>query len=135
VERASDSSWDTRPLSYRIDREARIVFTAPVGEPVTFARVRLYQLALAADPAFDPTFGQLLDFTDASEIIVSADDVRLLATHSVFRAGSRRALVASGLRVFGFARMFQALTDGLGPDLRVFKDRAAAMEWLGLPGG
>ena len=129
-----DDSTDSVPLAYRIDREARIVFTATAGERVTLNRVRLYQEALKADASFDPTFNQVLDLTGSSEIVVSADDIRQLARHSVFRAGSRRAIiVADRPLIFGFARRFQALTDGFGVDLRVFNDRQAALDWLGLP--
>ncbi len=133
MDRPPSPAWDTVPLSYRIDAAARIVITSTVGERVTLARVRLYQQALLADPAFDPTFSQYLDFSQASEIVVSPEDVRLLAVHSVFRAGSRRAIVADGPRVFGFARMFQALTDGFGADIRIFDDPRAAQAWLGMP--
>jgi hypothetical protein len=62
----------------------------------------------------------------------TAEDVQGLATGSPFRPGARRALVVPRPVLFGLARMFQAMTEGQGVEVRLFDNLAEASQWLGL---
>jgi len=43
-------------------------------------------------PEFDPTFSQMSDFTQITEVDVTPEDVRLAARNSIFSPQSRRSL-------------------------------------------
>ncbi len=88
--------------------------------------------ALRSDPDFEPTFRQLYDFRDVERVEVTSEAVDALANQSPFGAGSRRAFVVASDLAFGLARMYQAMVEPQGHVLRVFRDFAAACEWLGV---
>jgi hypothetical protein len=119
------------PVNFRIDVARKLVISECQGV-VTGADLFDHQSLLGADPRFQPDFWQLFDFTGATEIHVSVEDVRELAARSPFRAGSKRAVVVSRPVHFGLVRMFDALTDEHAVDLRVFYDVAEAWAWLGM---
>ena len=61
---------------------------------------------------------------------VTAFGVRLVATPSIFAAGSRRAIIEGGAS--SYARMFQTLRRHSGEDIRIFSTVEDAHRWLGL---
>ena len=76
-------------------------------------------------------FSQLADFSEVNSFDLTGDDVRELASKSVFSSQSRRALIASGDLAFGLGRMFEALRDLKGESgIRVFRDKEEALNWV-----
>ena len=80
---------------------------------------------------------ELLDLREIEDFAVTAEGIRELAEHAASRAeqlapGRLAVLVASDT-VFGMFRMLQALLDGTGIEIRVFRDPAQAYAWLGSP--
>ena len=119
------------PVTYTIDLERRLVFSSASGN-VTAAEILNHQNLLMRDPDFDPTFRQLLDFSGTTNVSVSSDEVRMLATRNFFARGSRRCIVAPTAEIFGLARMFQTFRELSGgeEEIQIFKDRNEAWHWL-----
>jgi len=119
------------PYSYVINRERRLVITTGWGE-FTLETVLEHQSALTKDPAFDPSFRQLADFTKVTKVSVDAEAVRTAASRRIFAPGSRRAIVVPSPELFGLARMFATYREiyGGGEDLQVFTDKEEALRWL-----
>ncbi len=88
---------------------------------------------LRADPRFRPDFRQFIDFTAIEKFKVTASGVREAARLNPFGKGARRAALVSGNLGFGLARMYEQLRPEALDEYRVFRRRAAALEWLELP--
>ena len=97
----------------------------------TMADALAHQEKLLKDPDFDPSFSQILDFTQVTKVELGAEDVRKLAQTSVFSPNARRAILAKTDLVFGLARMFEALRDAAGEKgIQVFRNLDDALEWV-----
>ncbi|MFC1575068.1 hypothetical protein ACFL5A_00275 [Gemmatimonadota bacterium] len=119
------------PVTYRIESGVGLVLTTASGT-VTDDEALRHQAALSADPGFRPDLRQLVLFTEATAFFLTTEGVKRLASTDPFSVGSRRAFVADQDLQFGIARMYQAMTEGTGAELRVFRDEAEARNWLGL---
>jgi len=119
------------PYSYVIDKDRRLVISTVWGE-ITLETIMGHQTALAQEPAFDPQFRQLADFTGVTKVLLNSDEIRTAATRRVFSSGSRRAIVTATPEVFGLARMFATYLELYGGalDLHVFTDKEEALHWL-----
>jgi hypothetical protein len=119
------------PASYEIHPTLPLVRTRLWGV-VTFPElVELYR-AIAADPQFDPSFWQLADARDASEVHVDSAQARTIAELNVFARGARRAIVAAADEPFGVARMMESYSEMAEQAVQVFRDLDSAERWLGL---
>jgi hypothetical protein len=119
------------PYSFVIDPEHRLVISAAWGilrgeELVAHAR------ALKAEPGFEPSFAQVADLRGITEVLVGSAGLLSLARHNPFGAGSRRAVIVATDVVFGMARMYGLMSDDTPDELRVFREEAEALEWLGI---
>lgn len=119
----------TMPASYRIDPAWGRIFSTLQGV-VTDQELVLLQRNLLADTEFKPTYSQLADCTGITRFDVSSQTIRSLALPNMFAKGIRLAIVAKSEIVFGMARMFQLLRDGIAEEIRVFRDLAQASHWL-----
>jgi hypothetical protein len=119
------------PVTYTIDKERQLVISR-VFDPATEGEVLEHNRKLKTDPQFDPTYRQLADMTDVTELLVPTNTVRDTAYDQAFAPGVRRAFVANKDGVFGMARMYALHAESLGQVVEVFRDRAEAVEWLGL---
>lgn len=119
------------PASYRIDKQHRLIVSTASGV-LTLDDMLQHQQQLLQDNDFDPSFSQLIDLDDVTQVAVATDDVRRIAEKSVFVPGTRRALVAQKSDVaFGLSRMFETLRNLKGDQgVRVFRDREQALAWL-----
>jgi hypothetical protein len=119
------------PVSYRIDRERRIVFTEASGV-LTDSDVLGFEQKLQDDPEFEPDFRQLADCRAIDEVGVTREGVEEASSRSPFSRGSRRALVVGSDVAFGMARMFENLRHETRDEIRVFREAEEARRWLGL---
>jgi hypothetical protein len=121
------------PCRYVIDKERRLVIST-AWDRVSFAEAKAHQDQLKDDPAFDPTFSQLLDATGVTGLDASMDEIRILARRGIFSPSSRRAFVASSPEIFGMGRVLGAYLEmGQVPQqVNVFYDLSSALTWLGL---
>ena len=86
---------------------------------------------LSKDPDFDPSFSQIVDFTQVRRIELSADEIRSLAQRTIFSATSRRAFIAPDEVAFGIGRMFQILRGLEGEKgIRIFRSLEEALDWV-----
>jgi hypothetical protein len=123
------------PAEFYIDATRQMVFSRGHGI-VTSGDIEGHMRRLKMHPEFQPAFNQLLDFREASEIDVPNQDLRELATRSIFDRTSKRAFLVNSDLQFGLARMYGTLRDVHGQEVvRVFRDQAAALAWLGLAAG
>ena len=119
------------PVRYRVDKALKVVFSTAAGQ-LSEDDLLGHQRRLRADPAFDPGHWQLYDLRDADLSRISPQCIALLAQTTLFKTGTRRALVVGDDLAFGLARMFAALREGSGEHIRVFRDMGAALTWLEL---
>ena len=79
------------------------------------------------------------DLSDADLRSLSASDVQNMVdlTNSLTapRAGGKTALVVSTTPAYGMGRMYELSKDASGDEIdrKMFRDREAALEWLGVP--
>jgi hypothetical protein len=116
-------------ITYRIDRAKRRVYNEAAGV-VRGSDILETQRQLATDPDFEPTFSQLFDLTPATEVDVSAEQIRSMAAATAFQRGARRAIVVDRPLVYGLTRMFELLLQERGGEIQIFADLATAEQWL-----
>jgi hypothetical protein len=119
------------PVSYVIDAEQRLVRSRAWGVLSDEDLIAHYR-AIAADPLFEPTFSQLGDLREVSEVTLSATIIRREATLLVFDRAARRALVASSDLAFGISRMYAQQAEAAPQNIDVFRDITEAERWLAL---
>jgi hypothetical protein len=89
-----------------------------------------YVQDVIADPTYDQVDADLFDARDVTEVRLTSDGVRHVATliQETKRSSSRVAVVATAPAMFGMARMFELLR----PDVKVvvFRDTEQAVAWL-----
>jgi hypothetical protein len=119
------------PLSYRIDKERRLVNTT-AWDVLTSPEVLEHMRQLSSDPDFDRDFFQLLDLTRVTEVREENIFLLELCTPHIFSRRSRRAVIAASPLTFGLSRRFIAMREAMGgaEQMRVFKSRDAALQWL-----
>ena len=122
------------PADYVIDAGHRTVFSRAWGR-VTNDDLLGVQDVLRADPAFDPSYRQLYDFTGVTEIAVTRDAFPALRARAPFDHTARQAFVAGSQAAFGMVRMYELLHDLPEQQFRVFLDGDEARRWLGLDDG
>jgi len=119
------------PASYVIDKERGLVISTGTGRYTADDGIA-HQAALAADPDFQSTFNQLLDFTEVTQVVLNTDAIRQLAQRHVFSEQSRRAFLVTNKLEIGLSRMFAAYREIAGgkEQMKIFEDREEAMQWL-----
>lgn len=77
----------------KIGKERRLVLSSASA---VFSRADAagHTERLLNDPDFDPSYSQIADFTQVTEIDLSVQDIHELAQKSIFSARSRRAFIA-----------------------------------------
>ena len=119
------------PAGYRIDTERHAIFSTASGV-LTDDDLRGHQKRILADPAFDPSFNQVWDLREVTEVSVSNRALQDLAAARSFSPGAKRAMVAPSDILYGMARMFQLMHDAAPEQVRVFREIAEAEDWIRL---
>lgn len=117
------------PLTYRIDRVSKIVFSTAEGA-ITYQDVLDHEEHIHHDPDFEPEFSQLVDCRQVTEAKLTADFMRSVALVNIFSPKARRAFVTKGNFVYGLLRMYQILK--ADAHIAVFRDMDEARHWLGM---
>lgn len=118
-------------VRYTIDRAARLV-RGYVHGVLTNEDLRDQVARMMADQALRRDYRQLVDLGGITDAQVDEVEIRAAASAHVFDAGSQRAFVASNDVARSFATMFAIYAEEFGHQIRIFRDLAAAEEWLGL---
>ena len=119
------------PATYRIDVARRLALSRMWG---VFTAQDLFDHynRLAADPAFDPTFSQLVDLRGVEQVELETPVIRRHALEGLFHSSAQRALVVSSAHHYELARIYAAFAAYASQKVRVFRDMRDAEEWLGL---
>lgn len=99
---------------------------------LTFEEAKAHQDALRNDPAFDPTFDQLIDATGVVSVEISLEQAKLLARQIFFAPTAKRAFVATQPAIFALGRFMETHHElAAGRDqTNVFRDMESALAWL-----
>jgi hypothetical protein len=119
------------PATYVIEPNRHLVISC-LSDPVTEDDLNDHNQRLRTDPAFNPSFRQLVDMTGLTEIRVSTKTINQTSVDNFFNPGAPRAFVAPTDAIFGMSRKFQLQAEGVGQNIHVFRDLRSAEEWLGL---
>jgi len=124
------------PVEQRWDEKLRTFFVAVSG-PVSDQEFVDFVMGLAKRDDIPTARKELVDLSELERTDVEADSLREAAVRfrgldqTVFE--SRVAVVAPSDIGFGLARMYQSFRGDSTVEFEVFRARAAALEWLGLP--
>jgi hypothetical protein len=117
------------PATYVIDAASRTVLFVLRGA-VTLRELAHENARLTNDPAFDPGFSELVDFTAVSEVELGDADSNSLQELDPFFPSSKRALVIGPQSsIQGTARMYQMMRRD-EHRIEIFKNRKEALRWL-----
>jgi len=119
------------PIAYLIDVANGIVYSRGWGV-LTDAEIAAHASTLSKDPRFDPSFRQIVDFRELTDIKVTGAGVRDVARLNPSRRDARRAFVVASGEAFGLTRMFGFFTESSGEEFRIFRAMEPAYEWIGL---
>lgn len=118
-------------ISYRIDPARRLVLVTFTGTP-SAAEISANQAELRADPAFDPAYALLADFSKASFADIQSADVRRHAEQDPFDATAPRAIVVQQATDRSIVRMFGTYRElsGHHTPVEAFASMAEALAWI-----
>ena len=119
-------------VTVTIDATQKIVLVRFTGE-VKDADLIGLPIAPTADPLFDPSFSEIVDFSAATGGSVSTCAVHTLAQRtSSYNRNSKHVVVAPQPHAFGLTRMYQAYARETRPNLEVVRTVDEAYASLGL---
>jgi 3'-phosphoadenosine 5'-phosphosulfate sulfotransferase (PAPS reductase)/FAD synthetase len=114
---------------YELIPQERLV-TVKFGKLVTMREIESYVTGLRADPRFDPSLSEIVDFSEVEEFRIEAKEAMALADRiDPFSLSAKRAFVARTQNQIHVARMHQVLRGRQG-NIGIFSSYAAAMEWI-----
>ena len=117
-----------RPAHYSVDGKKRLV-VVKFGKKVTFQDIERYSHLLRANPAFQPTFSEITDLTDAEELNLQADEfLRLADEIDPFSPEARRAFVVRSSVQNHAARMHKILRTQR--NIEIFHTLEEAERWI-----
>ena len=122
------------PTTHWVDHRCNLVRAVATGV-VTDADFRKWAAGMAAVAEVRAGTNELTDFRGVERFEVSPEcirDVVEMEARRGTRFHARRALVATQDVAYGMVRMYQALSEGDGERMGVFRDLSPALEWLGL---
>ena len=118
------------PAFYKIDKTHKLVLSTASGV-FDLVSALAHQDQLLADPEFDPSYSQLLDFTHITVTEIDAEGVRKIAERTIFWPCPRRAILINKDVEHNFVRLFQMLRENDGEDgIRIFRSLDDALAWI-----
>jgi hypothetical protein len=122
------------PMHSVIYKEHRLVVTTGEGR-VSLDDVLAHQDSLLHDPDFNPEFDQLVDTIGITDVSLSVNEIRRAVNRNLFSPNSRLALIAVSSFMYGMLLMTQTYQElsNSKPLVSIFRDRATALQWLGIP--
>lgn len=118
-------------ITWEIDPARRLVIVTYIGK-VTLETLAAAQAEVRRDPAFDPAFALLFDYTRADASGIDTAAVKRIAAATPFVPGAPRAFVVADEVGYGLIRMFRSYSElaGRGDLVEAFRDRAEAIRWI-----
>jgi hypothetical protein len=121
----------TVPEAYEIDQSRELVISR-AWKTVTDRELRKHFERLGTDRKFDPSYRQLIDLRGVENFTLTTAVMLGTALAHVFRSGVPRAILVNSDAQYNLARLFAAYSEADGQNVQVFREPAAAKEWLGL---
>ena len=116
-------------LDYNISLDKRLV-SAKLSGKVNGRGLETYALSLRSDPRFDPSFAELVDIRQVTEIELQPEEALRLADElDPFSRESRRAFVVLSETQMYAAKMHQLLLSGRKP-ISIFSSIEEATGWI-----
>ena len=120
------------PFTVAVDKRRKLVsitFSGVVDQAELLAPPAIF----SAHPDFDPSFSEIVDFSQVTEADFPVALVQRMAQKpSIYGSTSRHAVVAPIAHIFGLGRMFQVLAEETRPNLAVVRTVEEAYEFLGI---
>ena len=113
-------------MRYQIDEAKAMVVTTITGK-ITPSEASAHARMLKADPVFDPSFGELVDLSEADVTELGYASLSQLKDEDPFSPASPRAIIAPSPVSYGISRMYEGIRGG---NLAVFRTRQEAIKWL-----
>jgi hypothetical protein len=115
-----------------IDVERRMVLSAAAGV-LTVGDVLNHMDRLIHHSDFRPEFNQIFDMRKVTDIELSNEDIKKLATKNIFAPASHRALLVTPGLQFGLGRIFATYREIAGETgIRILTDEKEARSWVSL---
>jgi len=124
------------PISYRIDKAARVVICTHAGMTSDADFIHTYK-SLFNDPEYEAGLSKLIDLREADSVgrsgkaLMAIRDL-LTIQYEGSSVTTRIAIVAPADLSFGLGRMYEMLTDDAPQKVGVFRSMQKAVEWLGV---
>ncbi|HTK94668.1 MAG TPA: hypothetical protein VL382_03445 [Terriglobales bacterium] len=123
-----------RAAVIKIDPQRRIVTSTFFG-PVTDATLLRHGASIAAEPNFNPTYAEIVDFTNAGvDAISEATLAALSQTKSLYDLGVPHVVVATSQAMIAIASKYQQVARDSRPNLFIVGTLAEAYELLAAQG-
>lgn len=120
------------PQEYTIDAQQQVIWARCWGR-LSDQDLVAHQAALRADPQFHDQISQLVDAREVTDVDVSTEAVKKLGASTLFAPAAKRAYVVAQNALYGLVRMYEQQQAVRGTNsVRVFRDRAVALAWLGV---
>lgn len=119
------------PITHAIATD-RPLIRVRIWGTITADELTTHYERLAGDPAFDPSFWQLTDVRELDYLDASARAVQSAAESRIFFRGVRRAILVATDYQEAAARTFASYASDVEQLVEVFRDSAAAEQWLQL---
>jgi len=118
------------PVTLSIDREQRLVYSAFLGT-VTEEDFQGQPGRILAQPAFDPAYADILDFSSTTDMQVSDETLARMAEHkSIFSQEAIHIVIAPRGLIRKMAKHFQMMSLESRPNFVVVENRTQAFEHL-----
>ena len=122
------------PAVLQIDAQRRIVISIFSG-PITDEILLRHGRRLATDPAFDPSFAEIVDFSGAEMGAISGKTLQAIAqAKSLFKPDVPHVIVAPTNEMSVIARQYQKISAESRPKLFVVRTLKEAYQLLALQG-
>ena len=119
------------PASYSANADRNLITVEFSGE-LTDATLRAISTSVRSDPAFSGRWQILVDLQAVTKLYITSEFTQSLARNARSDA-NRVALVAKTTEQFGFARMYQIVSEGENGRVEVFRTVDQAVHWLARP--
>ena len=116
---------------FLFDKKQKTIFWQGNGE---FGDEDLVQCQIYCEnhPNYTGQMNQILDFSQVTSFQITSAGLWGFIKGRKEQTGGRIALVVSSNLGFGLGRMFENMQEGVFVDVHVFRERSAALRWLGL---
>lgn len=117
-------------LQLTVEVDQRVIVCTFIGE-IDDADILSISALIAAHPDFDPSFSEILDFSEATSANLSTDVIELVSRRaSVLDLTSMHIFIAPQDFMFGLSRMTQVYAENTRPNSAVVRTMEEARKLL-----